>query len=269
MDLNKLKYNIIEKKSFLCVGLDTDIKKIPKFLLTEYDPVYEFNKRIIQATLPLTIAYKINTAFYEARGPEGWRSLERTMKLLPENVLKIADAKRGDIKNTSEHYAKTFFEIYGFDAVTINPYMGYDSVEAYLNYFEKWTLLLTKTSNEGAHDFQDFEDASGKKLYQKVIDTALTWKKKGILGFVAGANQPDALEYIRKVAPAHAVLIPGVGTQGGDLDQACQLGKASDGSYALMINCARKILYAGSEEDFEEKAFIAGQDIVSRMQNFL
>ena len=269
MDINKLKNAILEKKSFLCVGLDTDIKKIPAFLLTEYDPVYEFNKRIINATVPYAVAFKINSAFYEARGPEGWRSLERTMKLIPDNVLKIADAKRGDIKNTGEHYAKTFFEIYGFDAITVNPYMGFDSVEPYLNYFEKWTFLLSKTSNDSADDFQDFTDASGKKLYQKVIDTALQWKRKGILGFVAGANRPEALSYIREVAPHSPVLVPGVGTQGGELEVACRNGISKDGNYALLINSARKILYAGSEEDFEEKACIAAQDIVMKMQAFL
>jgi len=269
MDINKLRNAIVAKKSFLCVGLDPEVSKIPSFLLNEYDPIFEFNKRIINATLKHTIAYKINLAFYEERGPEGLRTLERTLKLIPDDVLKIADAKRGDIKNTSERYAKAFFETYNFDAITVNPYMGYDSIAPYLNYFEKWAFILTKTSNEGAEDFQMFKNAEGKPLYQHVIEKALSWKHKGILAFVLGATQDDALQYIRTVAPNHVLLIPGVGSQGGDLDAVCQHGISKDGNYGLIINVSRKIIYAGSEADFEEKASVYSLELVEKMRKYI
>lgn len=269
MDLNKLKNAIVAKKSFLCVGLDPEVSKIPAFLSTEYDPIFEFNKRIINATIGHTIAYKLNLAFYEARGVEGLRTLERTLALLPDDVLKIADAKRCDIKATSELYAKAYFEKFNFDAITVNPYMGFDSISPYLSRFEKWAFILTKTSNEGAEDFQMYSNADGKPLYQYIIEKALSWKTKGILGFVLGATQEEALKYIRDTAPNNVLLIPGVGTQGGDLDTVCKYGISKDGNYSLIVNVSRKIMYAGSEGDFEEKANIYSLGLVEVMRKYL
>jgi orotidine-5'-phosphate decarboxylase len=263
MDENKLKNLIRQKQSYLCIGLDTDIRKIPKHLAKSYDPVFEFNKKIIEATKQFAVAYKINTAFYESRGPEGWRSIERTLEVLPDDCLRIADVKRSDIGPTAEHYARAIFEVYNFHGLTVNPYMGRDSVDPYLDYFEKWTFLLTVTSNEGANDFQLVRDISNKALYEQVVKKALTWKGKGILGFVVGGTRPEAVRTVRAAAPDSFLLVPGVGIQGADLEQICEIGSNMKGG--LLINVSRSIIYSGSEKDFEDKAHETAEHFARRM----
>lgn len=267
MDENKLKNQIRQKQSYLCVGLDSDINKIPKHLAKAYDPVFEFNKQIIQATKDYAIAYKINTAYYESRGPEGWRSIERTLEVLPDDCLRIADVKRSDIGPTAEHYARAMFEAYKFHAVTVNPYMGRDSVEPFLDYFEKWTFLLTATSNEGANDFQLVRDISNKTLYEQVIKKSLAWKGKGILGFVVGGTRPDAVRNVRAAAPNSFLLIPGIGIQGADLEQICEIGSNNKGG--LLVNISRSIIYSGSEKDFVDKANETAEHFARRMSPFV
>lgn len=257
MDLSTLIQQIRIKKSMLCVGLDTDITKIPKHLLEADDAVFEFNKQIIDATHDLAIAFKPNTAFYECLGTKGWQSLEKTIRYIknyyPE-IFCIADAKRGDIGNTSTMYAKTFFEGMQFDAVTVAPYMGADSVKPFLAYKEKFTILLALTSNEGAKDFQYMpaEKNSDKPLFEKVIETAIQWGTPDNLMFVAGATKATELEKIRNIIPQHFLLVPGIGAQGGDLHQTMQCGKNSN--FGLIINASRSIIYAASDASFAEKA---------------
>lgn len=247
--------NLIQKKkSMLCIGLDTDPNLIPKHLLQEQDPVFSFNKAIIDATLDLAVAYKPNIAFYEAQGIAGWKSLERTMQYLQqfkEEAFTIADAKRGDIGNTSKMYAKTFFEWLNFDAVTVAPYMGSDSVQPFLEYPGKWVIVLALTSNKGAADFQYLEE-NGKPLYETVITKASTWGNNENLMFVTGATRPEGMEHIRKMAPEMFFLVPGVGAQGGDVRSICQAAATPFGG--LLINSARQIIYASNGEDFAVKA---------------
>lgn len=254
MNRKDLLQLIIKKQSLLCVGLDTDIDLIPQHLLKYEDPIFEFNKQIIDATLSTAVAYKPNLAFYESRGIEGWKSLEKTMQYLnkfKDEAFTIADAKRGDIGNTSKMYAKAFFEWMDFDSVTVAPYMGADSVKPFLEYKEKWVILLGLTSNVGSADFQFSETGDGK-LYEKVIRKAQEWGTPDQLMFVIGATHPEQFVSIRNIAPEHFYLVPGVGAQGGDINQICQNGLNSHGG--LLINSTRAIIYASKGEDFAEKA---------------
>lgn len=251
MTKKELVEQIFSKKSFLCIGLDTDIKKIPKFLLKYKDPIFEFNKRIIDATKDLCVAYKPNIAFYESLGVSGWESLQKTIDYIPKENFTIADAKRGDIGNTSEMYAKTFFETYNFDSVTIAPYMGADSVKPFLKFKDKWSIILALTSNKSSEDFQYIKDG-GEMLYQKVIRKAQEWGTDENIMFVTGATHPESFKKLRTLAPDYFFLVPGVGAQGGDLDAVVQNGRNKD--IGLLINSSRGIIYAGNEDDFDKKA---------------
>lgn len=243
------------KKSFLSIGLDTDINKIPKHLLRYENPVLEFNKQIIDATQDLCISYKINTAFYECNGLKGWQALIDTYKYLPKDSFSIADAKRGDIGNTSAMYAKAFFEEasseMSFDSVTVAPYMGKDSVTPFLNFKDKWVILLALTSNEGSHDFQ-LLNSNGDKLFESVIKKSQQWASASEMMYVVGATRGEAFLEIRKLAPEHFLLVPGVGAQGGSLADVCKYGMNKD--CGLIVNSSRAIIYASSGEDFAEKA---------------
>lgn len=251
MTRSQLYKNIQAKQSFLCVGLDTDINKIPRHLLDEEDPIFEFNKAIIDATLPYSVAYKPNIAFYEAHGAKGWESLQKTIDYIPDNIFTIADAKRGDIGNTSSMYAKAFFEQMAFTSITVAPYMGSDSVKPFLEFANKWVILLAATSNEGSKDFQDltFND---KKLFEHVITKSQTWGTPDNLMYVVGATRPKSLKEIRKMIPDHFLLIPGVGTQGGSLSDVCEAGLNEQ--CGLLVNASRGIIYSSSGEDFAEAA---------------
>ena len=252
------------KKSFLCVGLDVDLNKIPQHLLELEDPIFEFNKAIIDATHDLTVAYKPNTAFYEAYGIKGWMSLQKTINYINENhpeIFTIADAKRGDIGNTSSMYAKAFFEDLNFDSVTVAPYMGKDSVEPFLAFENKHTILLALTSNEGAFDFQtlnvggargEAERSGVKELYQQVLETSKTWNNSENLMYVVGATKAEYFTEIRKIVPDSFLLVPGVGAQGGSLQEVCQYGM--NANVGLLINSSRAIIYASKGHDFAEKA---------------
>lgn len=242
------------KKSFLCIGLDVDINKIPDFLLATEDPIFEFNKAIIDATHDLCVSYKPNTAFYEAYGIKGWQSLERTINYINQNypeIFTIADAKRGDIGNTSSMYARTFFNDLNFDSVTVAPYMGKDSVEPFLAFDDKHTILLALTSNEGAFDFQT-KNVDGKELYQVVLATSKTWKNSQNLMYVVGATKAEYFTEIRKIVPDSFLLVPGVGAQGGSLSGVCQYGMNEN--VGLLINSSRGIIYASNGTDFTERA---------------
>lgn len=254
MNKHALIAQIQQKKSFLCIGLDVDLDKIPTHLLTEEDPIFEFNKQIIDATHHLAVAYKPNTAFYEAYGLKGWAALGKTIDYLNANypeIFTIADAKRGDIGNTSTMYAKAFFEDLNFDSVTVAPYMGSDSVEPFLAFKDKTTILLALTSNKGGLDFQGLQ-INGNELYKEVIKTALTWKNSENLMFVVGATKPTYFEEIRKIVPNHFLLVPGVGAQGGNLQEVCKYGLNKD--CGLLVNSARSIIYASNGLDFAKAA---------------
>lgn len=255
MTTQQLIAQIRKKQSFLCIGLDVDLSKIPQHLLKEDDPIFAFNKAIIDATHHLCVAYKPNTAFYEAYGLKGWRSLEKTIQYLNENhpeIFTIADAKRGDIGNTSRMYAKAFFEDLGFDSVTVAPYMGKDSVEPFLEFEEKHTILLALTSNAGAFEFQTKMVDDGKEVYKQVLETSKTWKNANQLMYVVGATKVEYLADIRKIIPNSFLLVPGVGAQGGNLQEVCKYGMNS--SVGLLINSSRGIIYASNGEDFAEVA---------------
>lgn len=242
------------KKSFLCIGLDVDLDKIPAHLLELEDPIFEFNKQIIDATHHLAVAYKPNTAFYEAYGIKGWKSLEKTIKYLNEKhpeIFTIADAKRGDIGNTSTMYAKAFFNDLEFDSVTVAPYMGSDSVEPFLAFEEKFTILLALTSNTGGLDFQGL-NVGNSKLYKEVLKKSLTWKNSKQLMYVVGATKAEYFKEIRKIVPNHFLLVPGIGAQGGNLQDVCKYGLNKE--VGLLINSSRGIIYAGKGDDFAEKA---------------
>lgn len=249
----KLHKQYAKKKSLLCVGLDTDIQKIPAFLLDYPNPMLEFNRRIIEATAEYAIAYKINTAFYECMGTKGWETMAETLSLIPADIFTIADAKRGDIGNTSTMYAKTFFETMNFDSITVAPYMGEDSVKPFLAYQDKMVFLLALTSNAGAQDFQWLKEGE-KPLYQHVITSSQRWAADSVgeLGYVVGATKADYIGEIREMCPDTWLLVPGVGAQGGDLQAVLQAGKTENGG--LLINASRSIIYAGKGEDFAEKA---------------
>lgn len=255
MKRNQLVENIRRKGSFLCVGLDSDINKLPKHLLSADDPVYEFNKAIIDATAPYCVAYKPNLAFYEATGAQGWITLEKTIKYIKENhpdQFIIADAKRGDIGNTSKLYARSFFEHLDVDSVTVAPYMGEDSVTPFLGYEGKWVILLALTSNKGSHDFQFIEDKEGKRLFEHVIETSSKWATPEEMMYVVGATQGEMFKDIRKVAPESFLLVPGVGAQGGSLSEVARYGMIKD--CGLLVNSSRGIIFASSDVDYAEVA---------------
>src|ERR1700761_7504469 len=237
--------------SYLCVGLDTDPDKIPAHLRSSKDPVFEFNRRIIDATKDHCVAYKINTAFYEAAGARGWETMERTVNYIPSTHFRIADAKRGDIGNTSTQYARAFFETLNFDAITVAPYMGEDSVSPFLEYKDKWTILLGLTSNTGSKDFE-LQPAGDGLLYEKVLTTAARWGSPDNLMYVIGATQPEEFVRIRELTPDHFYLVPGVGVQGGSLEAISQ--KAMNGDVGLLVNASRAVIYASTKEDFAEQA---------------
>lgn len=256
MNKKELFELIKKKKSFLCVGLDTDINKIPKHLLDQDDPVFEFNKAIIDATIDYTVAYKPNLAFYESRGSEGLISLEKTINYLnqfKDQVFTIADAKRGDIGNTSTQYAKAFLENYGFDSITVAPYMGEDSVKPFLTFEGKWVILLALTSNKGAFDFQFIENKeTGKKLYEEVLETSQKWGNTNNMMYVVGATKAEMLADIRKMIPNHFLLVPGVGAQGGNLQEVAKYGLNKE--CGLLVNSSRGIIFKSVEADFAEVA---------------
>ena len=255
MNRKQLTEQIFAKKSFLCVGLDTDTKKMPAHLLSKEEPIFEFNKAIIDATAPYCVAYKPNLAFYEAFGIKGMIAFEKTIKYLNENYpdhFVIADAKRGDIGNTSAMYARTFFEEYDIDALTVAPYMGEDSVTPFLTYKNKWVILLALTSNKGSHDFQLTEDKNGERLFEKVLRKSQEWGNDENMMYVVGATQGEMLKDSRKVAPNHFLLVPGVGAQGGSLQEVCKYGITKD--CGLLVNSSRGIIYASNGEDFAEAA---------------
>lgn len=262
----QLVEQIRKKRSYLCVGLDTDRTKIPPHLLSLADPVWEFNKQIIDATKDHCVAYKINTAFYEADGVKGWEAMERTVNYISAEHFKIADAKRGDIGNTSSQYAKAFFETMAFDAITVAPYMGSDSVRPFLEYKNKWTILLGLTSNVGAADFE-LQPAGEGLLYEKVLRTASGWGSPENLMFVVGATQPEWFENIRKLTPDHFYLMPGVGAQGGSLREISV--KAMNKDVGLLVNVGRDIIFAGKGEDFAQLAGARAREYAEEMKGYL
>ncbi len=259
---------IRHRQSYLCVGLDTDISKIPAKLLTDTDPVFSFNKSVIDATQDLCVSYKINTAFYEAQGARGWESMEKTVRYIGNEHFIIADAKRGDIGNTSAQYAKAFFETIPFDAITVAPYMGEDSVSPFLQHENKWAIVLGLTSNSGAKDFELLEMTGGtEKLYQQVLKTVSTWGNAGNLMFVIGATQADEFIHIRKLLPDHFFLVPGVGAQGGSLREISE--KAMNKDVGLLVNVSRAIIYASSTGNFADAARQTAQLYQAEMKQYL
>jgi orotidine-5'-phosphate decarboxylase len=252
MNRNQLISNLNSKRSFLCVGLDSDIHKIPKHLLSYPDPVFEFNRQIIDATSEHCIAYKINTAFYESRGVKGWDCLEKTLNYIPKDIFTIADAKRGDIGNTATHYARAFFETLQFDAITISPYMGEDSIRPFLEFEGKWAILLGLTSNPGAFDFQFIETTSGKKVYEEVITKCASWGTKDNMMFVTGATRAELLSEIRTMIPDHFLLVPGIGAQGGSLEKT--FGNGANADVSLLVNSSREIIFSDTTENFATNA---------------
>lgn len=271
MKREQLIGQIHRKQSFLCVGLDTDITKIPAFLLDTEDPVFEFNRQIIDATKDLCVSYKINTAFYESRGLSGWKSLIKTWQYLPSDCFSIADAKRGDIGNTSEMYAKAFFspESSGmsFDSVTVAPYMGADSVKPFLGFEDKWAIVLALTSNEGSKDFQFLGRENEDMLFETVLQKAAGWGNAGNMMFVVGATRGEAFLTIRKHVPDHFLLVPGVGAQGGSLQDVCKYGLNQD--CGLLVNSSRAVIYASSGKDFADAARTEAQKIQKEMAEWL
>lgn len=266
MTRQELIRNIKTKRSFLCVGLDTDLKKVPAHLLNEEDPIFAFNKAIIDATAAYCVAYKPNLAFYEAFGVKGLMAFEKTVKYIQENYpdqFIIADAKRGDIGNTSAMYARTFFEEYNLDSVTVAPYMGEDSVTPFLGYDGKWVILLALTSNKGSHDFQLTESSDGEKLFQKVLRKSQEWAGNDQMMYVVGATQGQAFEEIRKIVPDHFLLVPGVGAQGGSLSEVCKYGMTQD--CCLLVNSSRAIIYADNTENFANAAAEAAKAVQEEM----
>lgn len=268
MTREELFKNIQYKKSFLCVGLDTDIQKIPKFLLDNEDPIFEFNKRIIDATKDYCVSYKPNTAFYEAMGAKGWETLKKTLAYIPKDCFTIADAKRGDIGNTSGLYARAFFEELGADSVTVAPYMGEDSVTPFLAYRNKWTIVLALTSNQGALDFQTQElKESGDFLFQKVLKKTSQWGSADNMMYVVGATRAQELEKVRAIVPDNFLLIPGVGAQGGSMSDVFQYG--ANAQCGLLVNASRSIIYASNGEDFADKAREEAQKMQAEMEILL
>lgn len=267
MKKEDLVKSIKQKGSFLCVGLDVDLDRIPKFLLDYEDPIFEFNKRIIDATKDLCVAYKPNIAFYECLGSKGWDALKKTVDYIPNDIFTIADAKRGDIGNTSHYYAKTFFEYLNFDAVTVAPYMGVDSVTPFLEYKDKWVILLALTSNKGALDFQFTTDLNGEKLFEKVIRKSAEWGDASKLMYVVGATRNESIEQVRALSPNHFFLVPGVGAQGGSLAGVAEYGWNDD--CGLLVNSSRGIIYAGNDENFADAARAAALELQGEMAEIL
>lgn len=266
MNRQQLINEIFTKKTFLCVGLDTDINKIPAHLKKEDDPIFAFNKAIIDATAPYCVAYKPNLAFYECYGLKGMLAFEKTIQYIKENHPNhfiIADAKRGDIGNTSKMYAQTFFEEYNLDSVTVAPYMGEDSVKPFLEYEGKWVILLALTSNKGSHDFQLTEDKQGERLFEKVLKKSQEWGTTENLMYVVGATQGKMFEDIRRIAPEHFLLVPGVGAQGGSLQEVCKYGMTKD--CGLLVNSSRGIIYASADTDFAEVAAVKAKELQEEM----
>ena len=266
MTREELIREIFKKGTFLCVGLDTDIKKIPEHLRQNEDPIFDFNKAIIDATAEYCVAYKPNLAFYEAGGVKGMVSFERTIKYLKENYPNhfiIADAKRGDIGNTSSMYARTFFEEYDIDSLTVAPYMGEDSVSPFLTYKDKWVILLALTSNKGSYDFQLTEDTNGERLFEKVIRRSQSWGNDENMMCVVGATRGEMFKDIRRVAPTHFLLVPGVGAQGGSLQEVCKYGMIKD--CGLLVNSSRGIIYASNGTDFAAAAAAKAREIKEEM----
>ena len=282
MTRHQLVEQIFKKRTYLCVGLDTDISKIPKHLLSSPDPIFQFNKQIIDATKDLCVGYKINTAFYEAMGLKGWESLERTINYIPQEHFKIADAKRGDIGNTSSQYAKAFFEALNFDAVTVAPYMGEDSVRPFLEYKDKWAIVLGLTSNAGAKDFElqrfdtktdlldegiHIEKHGTKFLYEMVLEKVSKWGSTNNLMFVIGATQADEFANIRQLTPEHFYLVPGVGAQGGSLKEISE--KAIIKDCGILVNASRAIIYASIRENFADEAKLVAEQYQTEMNSYL
>jgi len=274
MTTQQLHEQILSKKSFLCVGLDPDLTKIPPHLLATEDPIFEFNKAIIDATHDLAVGYKPNTAFFEAYGIKGWLSLQKTINYINENfpeIFTIADAKRGDIGNTSSMYAKAFFEDLNFDSVTVAPYMGKDSVEPFLAFENKHTIMLALTSNEGAFDFQTLitngTRGEAKELYKQVLETSKTWKNSHNLMYVVGATKAEYFADIRKIVPDSFLLVPGIGAQGGSLSEVCKYGM--NDKIGLLVNSARAIIYASKGTDFAEKAREEALKVQQEMENII
>jgi orotidine-5'-phosphate decarboxylase len=274
LNREELFQQIKKKQSYLCIGLDTDIKKIPSFLLSTEDPVFEFNKRIIDATQEFCVAYKPNIAFYESMGPKGWESLRKTLNYIPKGIFTIADAKRGDIGNTSDLYARAFFDRTSsgmeFDSITVAPYMGKDSVAPFLNYKSKWSIILAHTSNEGSEDFQTLK-IGDKKLYQIVIEKTKTWGTEDQIMYVVGATHAETFKEMRSIVPDHFLLVPGVGAQGGDLQKISEYGFNS--KCGLLVNSSRAIIYASGDKDFDKRAaeesFQLSQQMKFLLDNFM
>jgi orotidine-5'-phosphate decarboxylase len=271
MTIEKLISQIQAKKSFLCIGLDVDLTKIPQHLLELEDPIFEFNKAIIDATHDLCVSYKPNTAFYEAYGIKGWQSLQKTISYINENypeIFTIADAKRGDIGNTSAMYAQAFFEKMNFDAITVSPYMGEDSIKPFLSYKNKWTIILALTSNIGALDFQLIkEENTGERLFEKVLKTSTSWGTEENMMYVVGATKTEYLKSVRELVPDHFLLIPGIGAQGGSLEETAKYGLNSQGG--LLVNSSRQIIFASSNENFAEAARSEALKVQVQMENIL
>lgn len=267
MNRHQLIQEIRTKKTFLCIGLDIDLEKIPPHLLAFEDPIFEFNKQIIEATHDVCVAYKPNIAFYEQYGNKGMIALERTLQHIPKNLFTIADAKRADIGNTSTAYAKAFFQNYTFDSITLHPYMGEDSIKPFLAFDDKWAIILALTSNTGSKDFQFIKGSDNIPLYEKVITTSMKWGNIDNTMFVIGATHEEMLIEIRKICPNHFLLVPGVGAQGGNLDKVCQYGLNSD--IGLLINSTRQIIYASKEKDFAQKAREQALLIQKQMAQYL
>jgi orotidine 5''-phosphate decarboxylase, subfamily 2 len=262
--------NIQKKQSFLCVGLDTDLNKIPEYLLSKEDPIFEFNKRIVEATAPYAIAYKPNLAFYEYQGSQGWISLQRTVKYIRQNfpdIFLIADAKRGDIGNTSKMYAKAFFQHLGFDAITLSPYMGQDTVMPFLAYEGKWVVMLGLTSNESAAELQMLMLADGHRMFERVIETSMHWGHENNMMYVVGATKAQMLADVRKIVPHHFLLIPGVGEQGGSLEEVVEYGMNSN--CGLIVNSSRGIIYADHTQRFAEAAANKAKELQVEMAEHL
>lgn len=263
MTKQELFNQIIKKESFLCVGLDADLEKIPDHLLELDDPIFEFNKQIIDATKDYCVAYKPNLAFYESLGVKGWESLQKTMEYIPSDIFTIADAKRGDIGNTSRMYAKTFFEYFNFDSVTVAPYMGNDSVAPFLEFGNKWVILLAATSNIGGLDFQYKKIEGGKRVFEEVIEKSLEWGDEENLMYVVGATRAEMLSDIRAIVPDSFLLVPGVGAQGGSLEEVAKYGM--NNTCGLLVNSSRGIIYAGSGIDFASVAKNKSKELQSQM----
>lgn len=267
MNRQALVAQIKKKKSFLCIGLDTDLNKIPSFLYEFEDPIFEFNKRIIDATKDFCVAYKPNIAFYEALGSKGWESLQKTVDYIPNDIFTIADAKRGDIGNTSLSYAKTFFETYNFDSVTVAPYMGSDSVTPFLQHTGKWAIVLGLTSNHGAIDFQFQKLQDGSQLFEKVLEESQKWGTDENMMYVVGATKAEHLKMVRRQIPNHFLLVPGVGAQGGSLKEVCKNGRIDE--IGLLVNSSRGIIYAGSDKNFDQAARDAAILLQKQMEEYV